>query len=195
MIFFSAADKAAIGKSKTRAYFLGILLIIVGLASIAMPLLASIAVETLAAGLFFGIAFCEAFSAVSAFKSGSTPWHSIIMTVLCVIVGIVFISNPLIGIRTLTIILAIYFILDGITRIIEFISLYKIRGAYWLLISGLFGIVLAFSMWKNIFTGAAVIGTLVGVNLLFGGICFVILGRGCSAALSQLEESQTNSNE
>ena len=48
------------------------------------------------------------------------------------------------------------------------------------MLSGILGIILAFMMWQNVFTGAAVIGIILGINLIFSGMSLIMLGRGCS---------------
>ena len=70
----------------------------------------------------------------------------------------------------------------GITKVIEYFRVREIEGSIWILISGFLGIILSVMMWKNLFTGAAVIGIILGINLVFSGISLILLGRGCSKA-------------
>jgi uncharacterized membrane protein HdeD (DUF308 family) len=190
MLFWEELSKESLTKGKRRSYLIGALSIIMGIISIAMPLLASFAVETLAGGLLFGIALCSGFITVRCFKDGSSPWLMLFMTIISFAAGLIFILYPVAGVKTLAFLLAAYFLVDGIVKILEYVRLHSIGGSVWLLISGLIGVILAFMMWKNFFTGAAVIGTLLGLNLIIGGLCFIIFGRGCSAAAKDMEDAQ-----
>ena len=102
------------------------------------------------------------------------------MAVISIAAGIVFLAHPLAGVMTLSILLAAYFLVDGITKIIEYFRVKAIGGSLWILLSGVLGVVLAFMMWKNFFTGAAVIGIMLGIDLIFSGMGLILLGRGCS---------------
>ena len=81
---------------------------------------------------------------------------------------------------TLSILLAAYFLIDGVTKIVEYFRVKSIGGSLWIMLSGILGIILAFMMWQNVFTGAAVIGIILGINLIFSGMSLIMLGRGCS---------------
>ena len=191
MLLWEEISKESLAKGKRRSYLIGALSLIMGIISIAMPLLASFAVETLVGGLLFGIAVCEGIIAMRCFSDGSSPWLAVFMTVISFAAGLIFIIFPVAGVKTLSFLLAAYFLVDGIVKILEYARLHSIGGSIWLLISGLIGVVLAFMMWRNFFTGATVIGTLLGLNLIIGGLCFIVFGRGCSAAAKDIGSAQT----
>ena len=104
------------------------------------------------------------------------------MAVAAMAAGFIFLIHPMAAVMTPTIILATYLMADGITKIIEYFRVREIEGSVWILISGYLGIILSVMMWKNLFTRAAVIGIILGINLVFSGISLILLGRGCSKA-------------
>ena len=83
-------------------------------------------------------------------------------------------------------ILSAYFAVDGAAKVFEYFRLRTIGGSLWMLISGLLSILLAVMMWKNFFTGASMIGIVLGINLTFSGISLILLGRGCSEECKKL---------
>ncbi len=182
MFFTGNFSKDNLTKSKKRFYLVGGLMLLLGFLSLSMPLMASFAIETLIGGLLMAVGICQAVSALRGFGDGDKPWQSTFMAVISFAAGLIFLIHPLAGVMTISVLLAVYFMVDGITKVIEYLRLREINGSVWILISGILGIILALMMWKNFFTGAAIIGIILGINLTFSGISLIILGRGCSKA-------------
>lgn len=182
MIFTGNFDPENLKKSKKRFYTAGAIMTFIGFISLIMPLLASFAIETLVGFLLLSVGFGNAISAYRAFKEKETPWQEIFMALISFAAAFIFLLNPLAGIMTLSFLLSLYFLIDGVVKLVEYFRLRALGGSLWVLISGLLGILLAFMMWKNFFTGAVLIGTILGIDLIFGGISLIMLGRGCSEA-------------
>lgn len=178
-------NKETLVKSKKRFYIVGGLMLVFGILSLSMPMLASFAIETLVGCLLLAVGLCQAVNAFQGFGNGDKPWSQIIMAILSFLAGFVFLANPIAGVVTLSMFLACYFLIYGFTKIFEYFRLREIGGSVWVLISGLLDVILFFLMWRNFFTGASVIGIILGVNLVFSGVAFITLGRGCSDALKQ----------
>ena len=167
-------------KAKRRAYIVGALMLIIGFLSLSMPLMASFAIETLLGFFLLAVGLSNAFSAYGAFREGVTPWHHIFMAVISVLAGIVFLTHPVAGVITLSMILAAYFLADGVYKVVQFFRLRKVGGSFWMLLSGALGILLAFLMWRNFFECATVIGIILGFDLIFSGVSLIMIGRGFS---------------
>lgn len=180
MLFDCEFTKEQCAKTKRRAYIVGALMLIIGFLSLSMPLLASFAIETLLGCFLLAVGLSNAFSAYGAFREGVTPWHHIFMAVISVLAGIVFLTHPVAGVITLSMILAAYFLADGVYKVVQFFRLRKVGGSFWMLLSGALGILLAFLMWRNFFEGATVIGIILGFDLIFSGVSLIMIGRGFS---------------
>jgi uncharacterized membrane protein HdeD (DUF308 family) len=91
------------------------------------------------------------------------------MSILYIVVGFMMISNPVGGAISLTLLLTAFFIVSGLFRIVASASLrYPQWG--WGLFSGIVSIclgVLVFAQWPV--SGIWLVGTLVGVDLVFAG--------------------------
>lgn len=180
MLFTGNFSKDDLAKSKKRFYWVGGIMLVIGFLSLAMPMLASFAIETMVGFFLLAVGFGNAFGAYSALRAGDSPWQQAFMAVISIAAGIVFLTHPLAGVITLGILMAAYFLIDGVAKIVEYFRVRSIGGSLWILLSGILGVVLAFMMWQNFFTGAAVIGIILGINLIFSGMSLIMLGRGCS---------------
>ena len=173
-------------RQETKGWFLGagIILILLGTAAIAVPLAASIAIEVL-----FGwiLAISGVVTIVHSFRALSTGKCvlRLISGILYLVVGIMFLRYPLSGVLTLTLLLAILFMFEGVIKIAVALQLRPMSNWGWMLLSGIASIVLA----AIIFSGypgsvAWVLGLLVGINLLFSGLTMLML----SAATDTIKE-------
>ena len=81
MFFTGKFSKEDLKKNKRRFYFIGALMLLLGLISLTMPLLASFAVETIIGLLLIAVAFSQGWSAFRGFSDGGKPWQETIMAV------------------------------------------------------------------------------------------------------------------
>ena len=149
----------------------GILLMILGLAAIIVPPLASLAVTIFVGWLFLisGIV-----GLVLTFWARAMPgfWWSLISAILAIIAGGILLAQPVRGTLTLTIVIGVYFLAEGVATIMYALEHRRELSERWswLLLAGIVDIVIAFIIISGL-PGSAqwAIGLLVGVNLLFGG--------------------------
>jgi uncharacterized membrane protein HdeD (DUF308 family) len=151
--------------------FEGILLVILGLAAMIVPPLASLAVTIFLGWMFLisGIA-----GLVLTYWARNMPgfWWSLISAALAVVAGGILLARPIQGVLTLTIVVGAYFLAEGVTTIMYALEHRReLSGRWsWLLVAGLMDIIIAFFIIAGL-PGSAewAIGLLVGINLLFGG--------------------------
>lgn len=150
-------------------FFEGILFTIFGCLAIALPQLATLGIE-LVIGWLFLIAGC--FQLIRTFRSRGTSsfWWSLLSSLLSIAVGVILLARPMQGVLTLTLILAVFFLLEGITEIGIATKLKPLGGWGWLVFSGILALGMAVLIWIGWpGTAAWVIGLLVGINMLFFG--------------------------
>jgi len=169
---------------RTKGWFVGagILLILTGTAAIALPLAFAIALEVLLGWL---LVICGLVQIVHSFKALDTG-RCIIRFVGGLVylgIGIIFLVYPLRGVITLTLLLAVLFLFEGLLKIVISIQHRDERNWGWLLASGIAGILIAAIIWAGWpETAAWVIGLLVGINLIFGGWSLIMV----SASLNEV---------
>ena len=95
---------------------------------------------------------------------------------LYVFVGVWLAFFPLAGIVTLTILLALMFILEGIMKIVLGLSLKPADGWFWVILSGVVGVLVGGLLISGLpGTATWAIGLLVGINFLFAGWSFIAI--------------------
>jgi uncharacterized membrane protein HdeD (DUF308 family) len=153
----------------------GIILVILGLAAIAVPPIATLAVELLFGWLFLisGIA-----GAIMTFMMRQAPgfWWSLVSAILGVVAGLVLLLWPLSGVLTLTLVLIVFFVIEGIASIMfAFDHKRELSGRWgWMLASGIIDLILAAIILAGLpGTAAWALGLLVGINMVFGGTALI----------------------
>jgi uncharacterized membrane protein HdeD (DUF308 family) len=153
----------------------GILLVILGLAAMIVPPLASLAVTIFLGWMFLisGIA-----GLVLTFWARKMPgfWWSLISAALAVVAGIILLAQPVQGTLTLTVVVGVYFLAEGVATImyaLEHRRELSERWA-WLLVAGVMDLLIAAVIIAGL-PGSALwaVGLLVGINLLFGGATLI----------------------
>ena len=103
-------------------------------------------------------------------------WWSLLSAVLAIGAGIILLAQPVQGTLTLTIVVGVYFLAEGVATIMYALEHRRELSERWswLLIAGLVDIVIAGLIIAGL-PGSALwaIGLLVGINLLFGGTTLI----------------------
>ena len=154
----------------------GLLLALLGLAAIIYPAVATATVNILA-GVFLIIAgvlgFGFAFGARDA--GGVILW--LVVALLAIVVGIVFLSAPDIGTVTLTVLLAVWFIISGLTKIVAAFEQRGRTGAGLVALNGVVSLILGALIAAELPDAADwAIGLLLGIMFLVDGVSMIVLG-------------------
>ena len=146
------------------------LLIVAGILAILMPLEAGIAVNIFVAWmLIFAAGLHFVFAWVTRGSGGVLL--KILLGILYLVTAVYLLDHPARGLRTLTLALAFYLVIEGVLEIILFFQHRKSGGAGWYLVDGIVTLILGLLVWKTWPSSAEwVIGTLVGISLMFSGI-------------------------
>jgi uncharacterized membrane protein HdeD (DUF308 family) len=162
---------------------LSILLIIAGLFAICIPSISGIAIT-----LFFGWAMILSGIThfIFAFKTHTTGgriWEVLVGAVYLV-TGFVLLMHPLDSLLVLTLVLAYYLFFEAIVEFIQFFQLRPRHGAVWLLIDGIITLILAIMIWRAWPASSIwVIGTLVGISMIFSGFSRLMLSLAAKRVL------------
>jgi uncharacterized membrane protein HdeD (DUF308 family) len=153
----------------------GIVMMVLGLAAIAVPEIATLAVTLFIGWLFF---IAGIFRTISVLQHRGMPgfvW-SLLTAVLAILLGLVLILRPIAGVLTLTIWLVAFFIIEGIAAILLAIEHRRHLPSWgWVLFSGLVDLLLAYLIWDGWPSSAGwAIGLLVGINMVFVGLSLIM---------------------
>ncbi len=149
----------------------GIVLLVLGATAIVIPPLA-----TLAATILFGWLFLISgvVGLFTSFMMRAAPgfWWSLLSALLGIVVGVWLLARPVSGAISLTIVLVVFFIIEGVVTIMFALDHKReLSGRWgWMLASGIVDLLLAAVIFSGL-PGTAIwaIGLLVGINLVFGG--------------------------
>ncbi len=147
-----------------------ILLIVLGLIALAAPFIAGVLVESIIAWLLIFGGIGHLVLAWHVRGAGAHLWEALI-GVAYIVAGIFLFLHPLAGLVSLTLFLGAYLLLKGVFELIAGIRLRGVAGGGWLLLDAVISIILAIFIWMHLpSTAGWVVGTLLGVAILFSGI-------------------------
>jgi len=148
----------------------GVLMFICGILAISVPLASSIGIVILLAWLILFAAICHLIFAFQSHSVGGFLWQ-VLLAVVYGIAGIYMLMNPLLGVLSLTLVLAVFLLIEGVLEITLYFGVRRIRHAGWVLFDGIVTLILGILIWAQWPSSSVwVIGTLVGISLMFSGI-------------------------
>jgi uncharacterized membrane protein HdeD (DUF308 family) len=153
----------------------GVLLVVLGLAAMIVPPIASLAV-TIFLGWMFLISGIAGLALTFWARQMPGFWWSLISAALAVAAGIILLARPMQGTLTLTIVVGAYFLAEGVATIMYALEHRRELSERWtwMLVSGVLDILIAAMIITGL-PGSAewAIGLLAGINLLFGGASLI----------------------
>jgi uncharacterized membrane protein HdeD (DUF308 family) len=155
----------------------GVVLLILGLAAVVIPPLATLAVTMLFGWLFL---LSGVMGLITTFWMRQAPgfWWALVSAVLGIVVGALLLALPVSGAFSLTIVLVAFFIIEGVASIMFALDHKReLSGRWgWMLVSGLVDLVLGAMIFAGLpSTAAWAIGLLVGINMVFGGSALIAM--------------------
>jgi uncharacterized membrane protein HdeD (DUF308 family) len=149
---------------------ISLLIIAAGAVAIIVPPASGIAVAIFVGWL---LVFCGIAHFVYAWHTrhgGGVLW-GILLGIVYVFAGGYILLHPVAGLASLTFLLAAYLFIEAIMEFILSFELRRVHGSGWLLLDGIITLALALMIWWSWPASTEwVIGTLVGISLIFTGI-------------------------
>ena len=155
----------------------GVVLLVLGATAVVLPPIATLAVTILFGWLFLVSGIVGLFT---TFWMRHAPgfWWSLLSAVLGIIVGAMLLASPLVGAFSLTLVLIVFFIIEGATSIMFALDHRReLSGQWgWMLMSGIIDLALAMMIFAGLpSTAAWAVGLLVGINMIFGGAAMIAM--------------------
>jgi len=164
-----------IKKNSGLTIAVGVIVFITGLLAMGSPFVAGLSILIVVGAMLI---ISGIFQLVFAFKT-SKPVFALILGLLNIIIGGYMVGNPGVALEALTIFLAIYFIISGISDFFMSFHTRSVKGWGWALFSGGISVLLGGMIWSQFpLSGATAIGILIGVRLLFSGWTLLMFGFG-----------------
>lgn len=153
----------------------GVLLVVAGVCALIYPFIASVAIVSLLAWILIVSGVLQGIGLIGA---SNVPhyWLQLISAVLAILIGVLLLRAPDSGLLIMTVLLIVYFMVEGMAKVIFALTIRPFPNWGWVLGSGVVGIVLASVLWANMPLGADwVLGLMLGVLLICEGAALTTL--------------------
>lgn len=165
---------------------LSLLMLLAGVLAIVMPPVAGIAVLAVLAWLLMFSGAVHLVFAWHTRTAGGVVWE-ILLGILYIFVGVYALLHPVAGLASLTLFLAIYLFMEAVLELVLSFRLRPMPGSNWLLFDGIVTLILAILIWRSWPSSTEwVIGTLVGISMLFSGAARLSLSLAARRVLAKL---------
>ena len=176
-------------KNSGLLVFLGILTVVFGVFAVGTPFITGVAV-TLFVGVMLAVSgVAQIVHALKSKQWGTGFWGTVI-GLLGLLAGLLMIFRPLVGLVAMTMLLAVYFLVDGVCEIIASFRIKPDPGWGWVFFNGVVAVLLGLMVWRQWpVSGAWAIGLLVGIHILLTGWSMIILGTGARKIAGAVEDA------
>lgn len=153
----------------------GVIFVVGGFLALTNPLAATLAATMIAAWSFLIGGALQIYAAFNQEGTENKIWPAL-AGLAGVIVGVLLFKNPLEGVISLTIMVAIMFFVIGVAKVILSFSL-KGTSAFWpIMLSGILSVVLSLMIFSNFPQSAAtILGILLAVELISNGVSLIMM--------------------
>jgi uncharacterized membrane protein HdeD (DUF308 family) len=173
--------------------WLSILLIGIGIAAIAVPLVSTIVAETWIAFILISAGAAKIAYAFRTREQSGFIWK-LVISVLYVLTGLMLIVNPLSGVVTLTLLLGSFLLTEGVFEIILAFRVRPDRNWLSVLLNGIVTLVLGgivVFQWPG--DAPWLLGTAVGASVISTGVSRLILSLNPSVEQSSPDSTPSSS--
>src|SRR5262249_30799724 len=115
---------------------------------------------------------------ICLFEARNVPpfWLQLVSVVLFVLVGVFFVCHLGGGLLVLTLLLLVYFMIEGISKVIFSLTIRPFPNWGWVFASGVVGILVALYLWASLpVTAIWLLGVLLGIQLICEGAALAYL--------------------
>jgi len=180
-IFETRSDVVGLGSmdavQERRAWFigLGIVLVLLGALAIAVPFVATLATTLFIGWLLLISGIVHGVHALQNRRWAGFPW-ALLSSILYIIAGVLIILNPVVGTLTLTLVLAMFFLINGFVKLVRGLQ-HRATGVWgWMTADGVISLLLGgliLARWPS--TAVWAIGLLVGIDFVVSGASMLML--------------------
>jgi uncharacterized membrane protein HdeD (DUF308 family) len=153
----------------------GALLVLAGIVAILSPLLFSVLAVIM---LGWVLIISGVIHGVRLLGSTKVPhfWLQLVSAVLAIWVGYLFLRQPANSLLIITMMTIVFFMIDGVTKVIFAFTIRPLPNWYWVLASGLIAIALSVYLWNQMpVTAVWLVGVLLGIELISNGVSTFLL--------------------
>jgi uncharacterized membrane protein HdeD (DUF308 family) len=171
----SSSLSGLVPKAINWSIALSVLLIIAGFFAVCVPALSGVAITLIFGWLMVVSGITHFIFAFKTHTTGVIIWE-ILIGIIYFITGFYLILHPVAALFALTLILACYLFFEAIFEFVQYFQIRPRHGAGWLIVDGIITLILAVMIWRSWPASSVwVIGTLVGISMIFSGFSRLML--------------------
>ena len=168
-IIFRNAMRQAFKRHATWYLIQGVLLIVAGMLAIIYPLISAVAVVVLTGWLLVASGVLQAISLLGA-RHVPHFWLQLISAILAILIGFLFLRDTGQGLVTITLLLIVFFMIEGVSKIVFALTIRPMPQWAWVLASGIVGVVLSLLLLAFLqVTAVWLVGLMLGIQLISVG--------------------------
>ena len=163
--------------NRTLWLVVGIISILGGIFALFNPLSATLAAEQIAGFLFLFVGILQ-FVALFTVRTAGAKLFAAIGGIIGVLLGFELLTQPMQGILTLTMVVAILFMITGVVRTLSAFALRGTGAFVPVLFSGIISIILAIMIFAGYPESSTyILGVLLAIELISNGLSLVMYSR------------------
>jgi uncharacterized membrane protein HdeD (DUF308 family) len=159
----------------------GVVVFVCGVLAVTLPITFSIGIWVVIGCLTLAAAIGHFVFAFHTRNIGGLFWQALIGLLYLIATGCLLV-NPLLGVLSLALFVAIFLLLEGIFELALYVQLRRFRHAFWLLLDGIGTVILGSVMltqWPP--ASPDIIGTLIGISMILSATSRVIFSLAVRA--------------
>jgi len=164
----SAAMREAVKKHSLFYLFQGGLMILGGIVALIYPLFSAASIILLLGWLLLISGLVQGLSLIGT-RHVPHFWPQLVSVALACVIGVILIRNPATALLTVTMLLIVFFMVEGISKVIFSLTIRPFPNWGWVLASGVLGIALALILFANPAVAVWLLGLMIGVLLICEG--------------------------
>ncbi len=178
------------GAGSTTSILWGVVLVILGVLAVGSPLVAAFAVEGAISYLIVFAGIVHIILAFRAHGAGNMIWK-LLVGLAYVAFGGYLIFRPLLGVASLTLVLASLFLIEGVFDLVLYSKMRALQGSSWVLIDGVVTLLLGLMIYMQWPSSAFwAIGLLVGISMMMSGFTRIAMTLAIRQAESLTEKTK-----
>jgi uncharacterized membrane protein HdeD (DUF308 family) len=164
------ATREVVRKYSTWYLIQGVLMALAGIVALIYPFVSTVALVVVLGWLLILSGIVQGISLIGA-QNVPNFWLQLVSVVLSIIVGVIFLRRPGEAVVTLTLLLIVFFMVEGFAKLLFSLTIRPLPNWGWVFASGIIGILLSFYLLANLTTIAVwLLGVLLGIQLIFEGV-------------------------
>jgi uncharacterized membrane protein HdeD (DUF308 family) len=162
-------------------------LVLAGVLSIVSPIFSAEAVIGAIGWLLVASGILQGVGLISA-RHTPYVWLQLISAVLALLIGFLILRNPGQSLVTFGLLLIVFFMIEGVSKVVWALTIRPIVGWIWVLLSGVLGVVLSIILIINLETAAPwLIAIFVGLQLIAIGAAIGYLAWSVRQVVGQAQ--------